>query len=356
MPIDVNSRLQSIATKSGKTIAEIQNLYNTTLSSLPPNITGEQTRAKYALKIVNRDSTGGSKSNAIAFEGVIIGAEEARDVMESVRKSAIAEYSKNPDLATSSGLVRVNSASGTIEVLDNRQTFPDGKANPNFGKPRPEHFLMRNVIIACRKPGESNWTAGKINLRGDQASLPLVYGKLVHFRALGEINTQTHEYDLRSASVTQFETKQELGTEEVIRILDTAFASRAKELGECLQYHKGLTGPAFYNRLVVTEGTVRYIKYSSDPTKSHMVILADDSLIGAQDGVQVWVPYKLRSLINFGTGSIITVVGRTRVGPGWDREKRIPLPDVESLSLEAFSLFGRPGLVNIVEDQGPDLL
>ena len=356
MTVDVNSRLQAIATKSGKPIAEVQNAYNTTLASLPPNITGEQARAKYALKIVNRDLTGGSKSQAVAFEGVILGAEDARDIMKSVRENAIAEYQKNPEVAVNSGICKMGS-DGTLQVLDNRQTMPDGKPNPNFGKPRPDHYLMRKVIIACRKPGESEWKSGSIVLRGDQANLPLVFGKLVVFRALGDIDSKTNEYDLRSASVTQFEIKQEIGTEEVIRIIDTAFAPKYKELGKCQEYHKSLPqGPAFYNRLVVTEGTVSYIKYASDPTKSHMIILKDDSLVGDQDAVQVWVPNRLRSLINFGTGSVITLLARTRTGPGWDRENKVQDTSVERLSLDAFSLFGRPGLVNIVEDQSAELI
>ena len=350
MPIDIQARLQSIATKSGKPIAEVQNTFNTTLASLPPNISGEQTRAKYALKIVNRDLTGGSKSNAAAFEGVIVGADDPRDIMEGVRKSAIAEYQKNPELALSSGSVKMGD-DGQLQVLDNRQTFPDGKPNPNFGKPRPDKFFVRNLRIAVRKPGEQEWKAGKLNLRGDQAQIPIVFGKLVSFRALGDLDVTSGEFDLRSASVTSFEVKQELPSEEVMRIIDTAFAKYYKELGKCQAYHESLgEGPAFYNRLVVTEGTVSYIKYANDPTKSHMIILKDDSLVGDQDAVQVWVPNKLKSQINFGVGSIISIIGRTRTGPGWDREKQQQDTTVTRLSLEAQSIFGRPGLVNIVED------
>ncbi len=354
---DVNARLQKIAEKSGKPIAEVQNAYNTTLTSLPPNISGEQTRAKYALKIVNRDLTGGSKSNAVAFEGVIIGADEVRDIMESVRQKAIADYQSNPDQAINSGAVKMG-ADGQLQVLDNRKTFPDGKPNPNFGKPKPEHFYVRNIRLAVRKPGESEWKAGKLNLRGDQAHIPVVFGKLTSFRALGDLDAQTGEYDLRSASVTNFEVKQELPSTEIMRIIDTAFAKYYKELGDCQAYHESLPdGPAFYNRLVVTEGTVSYIKYSSDPAKSHMVIIKDDSLLGDQDAVQVWVPNKLKNQINFGNGSVITIVARTRTGPGWDREKQQKDESVTRLSLEALSIFGRPGLVNVVEDNsGAELI
>src|SRR3990172_6032190 len=352
MAIDLQTRLQQIAAKSGKPLAEVKNTYNTALASLPPNITGDQARTKYALKIANRDLTGGSKSNAIAFEGVIFGAEEARDMMVGVRKKAIEEYQRDPSGFVNSGQGRMEGT--TLILLDNRATFADGKANPFFGKEKPNNFFIRRLKAAIRKPGESTYTPGTIQLRGDQANIPVILGKLVGFRALGDI--VNGEFELRSSTVTQFETKQELPAEEQIRILDSTFSNHYKELGECLSYHKSLEGkPDFYERYVITEGAVRYIKFAATPDKSHMVILGDDSLPDDK-GVQVWVPNKLRSLINFGRDSIITVIGRTRVGPGWDSKNRVPLPEVEQVSLEAFSLFGRPGLTTIVEEQGPELI
>jgi|GEM_PF-7102338 len=347
---DLQTRLQHIATQSGKSLIEVQAAFNEALKSIPPGTTDSK-KNSLALKLTHKNLTGGSKSQAISFEAVIFGADRTRDMMESIRKNAITQYSQNPQLAVESGLVRVEG--DKIVVLNNLKEF-NGKPNPNYGKPRPEHLHTRDLIIVARKPGEQQWIPGRLQLRGDQCSLAVPIGKFVEFRALGEkVNGQ---YKLRSSVVTQFTPKSEIPTEEQIRILETAFATNVKELGEGITYHKSLLGkPGFYDRLLIATGVVKYIKFASDPSKNHMVVLSDDSL-GKDEGVTVWVPNNLRSLINFGRDSIVTIVGQTSIGAGWDFEKKVPLPNVERLMINAYSIFGQPGLTTIVEEQGPDLL
>ncbi len=344
-----DTSLAKIVAKSGKSMAEVQAAYNLALTQLPPNIV-EADRPKYALKIVNRDLAVNTRSNATAFEGIIVGAGQTRDLMTNIRTAAIEAYQKDQSSAIANGIVKVEG--DKIVPLDNRKEI-NGTPNKRFGEPRPEHAYLKDVIIAVRKPGETIFVAGRMNLRGDQCTLATPLGKLVKFKALGEL--VDGEYKLRSSVQTQFEISQEVTEEQLKTHIYTAFAGHYKKLGDCMAYHKSLVGtPGFWDRYVVTEGTIAYMKFPDSPDKNIFVVLQDDSLEGS-DGVTVWIPNKLRGMINFGRDSIVTIIGSTSIGKGWDREKRVQT-DEERLNINGFSIFGVPGLTTIVEEQGNELI
>ena len=344
-----DSSLAKIVAKSGKSMAEVQAAYNLALTQLPPTIK-EHDKSKYALKIVNRDLAVNTRSNATSFEGIIVGVGETRDMMTGIRQKAIEAYQRDQAGSIARGEIRVEG--DKIVVLDNRKEI-NGTPNKRFGEPQAEHVYTKDVIIAVRKPGETIFTAGRMQLRGDQCSVSTPLGKLVKFKSLGDL--VDGEYKLRSSVQTQFEIAQEVTEEQLKDHIYTAFKSHYKKLGECMAYHKSLVGtPGFWDRYVVTEGTIAYIKFPDSPDKNILVVLQDDSLEGS-DGVTVWIPNRLRGMINFGRDSIVTVIGATSIGKGWDREKRVQT-DEERLMLNGFSIFGVPGLTTIVEEQGSELL
>ena len=340
---DISEKLAKIVAKSGKTPAEVQASYTQHLASLTS--VKETDRPKYALKLVNRDMSINVMSPAIAFEGIIVGSGETRDLMKTMRQTAIDAYRANRDQAIASGAVKEEG--DKIIILDNRAEI-NGQPNKNFGKPRPEHAYLRDVILAVRKPGEPNWLPGKLLLRGDQANLTVPLGKKVAFKALGEI--VNGEYKLRSSVLTQFQADDSFDNDAVMNIIDTAFKPRYVKLGACFDYHKSVENtPGFWDRYVVTEGSISYIKFPDDDTKNIFMILNDDSL-PTKDGVTCWIPNKLKSTITFGQGSIVTVIAQTSKGKGYDREKRVQT-DEDVLNLNVYALFGRPGLTNSVEPQ-----
>lgn len=347
---NVQDSIQKIATKTGKPVTEVQTMYESHLASLPPTITGDIKRQKYAVKLTNRDCGVNTKSPAVAFEGVIVGAGDTRDMMEGIWKKAVEDYQK--DQAGTVARKEIAIIDGVVTPLETRATWPDGNPNKDFGKPKAKHAYVKDLIMAVRKPGETAWTSGKMRLRGDQCSVNVPFGKICEFKALGEI--VNGEYNLRSSVTTQFALKGETTPEAFMDILDTAFPTRTKELGECLAYHQSLVGtPGFYDRFVITEGTVAYIKFPDTDDKNIMIVLNDDSLTEPVDGVTIWLPNKLRSLINFGRQSVVTVVAQTREGKLWDRQAKRET-DIPTVSLNGFSIFGRPGLTTIAEE--PELL
>jgi len=338
---DIDARLAKIVAKSGKTPAEVQASYNQHLESLTS--VKESDRPKYALKLVNRDMSINVMSPAVAFEGIIVGVGETRDLMKTIRTTAIAAYRANRDQAIASGAVKEEG--DKIIILDNRAEI-NGQPNKQFGKPRPEHAYLKDVILAVRKPGDANFIPGKLLLRGEQASLSVPIGKQVKFKALGEI--VDNEFKLRSSVLTTFTVDESFDGDTLMGLIDTAFKTRTVALGKCFDYHKSVENtPGFWDRYVITEGSISYIKFPDDDTKNIFMILNDDSL-PTKDGVTCWIPNRLKSTITFGQGSIVTVIAQTSKGKGYDREKRVQT-DEDVLNLNVYAIFGRPGLTNTVE-------
>jgi hypothetical protein len=343
---NVQESIQKIATKTGKPVTEVQTIYDSHLSSLPPNISGDAKRQKYAIKLTNRDCGVNTKSPAVAFEGCIIGAGETRDMMAGIWAKAVEDYQK--DQAGTVARKEIAIIEGVVTPLETKKTWPSGDENKNFGKPKAKHAYVKDLIMAVRQPGETAWTAGKMRLRGDQCSVNIPFGKIVDFKSLGEL--VNGEYALRSSVTTQFTLKGETTPDQFMEILDTAFPSHTKDLGECLAYHQSLVGtPGFFDRYVITEGTVAYIKFPDDDSKNIMIVLNDDSLTAPIDGITIWLPNKFKELVNFGRQSVVTVVAQTREGKLWDRQARAET-DVPTVSLNGFSIFGRPGLTTIAEE------
>jgi hypothetical protein len=343
---DVQASLQKIATKTGKPVTEVTQMYEDHLRSLPPNITGDAKRQKYAVKLTNRDCGVNTKSPAIAFEGIIIGAGDTRDLMEGIWNKAIEDYNK--DQAGTVARNEIAVIDGQVTPLETRKTWPDGSENKNFGKPKARHAYVKDLIMAIRKPGDTAFTAGKLRLRGDQCSLNVPFGKLIEFKALGEI--VNGEYNLRSSVTTQFTLKGDTTPDELMDILDNSFPTHTQELGKCLAYHKSLEGtPGFYDRFVITEGTVAFVKHLGEG-KNIMVVLTDDSLEDPIDGITVWLPEKHKDMINFGRQSVVTVVAQTREDFYYDRNIGAKT-DTPTAVLNGFSIFGRPGLTTVANEE-----
>jgi hypothetical protein len=345
----LDENLQLIARKSGKTISEVRVVYETALTNLPSSLSEKQ-RTRYALKKTNSELAINTKSDAITYEGIIIAEEEQRDLMKKSRDDALKAYQENPQEAINSGLIRIKD--GEFEVLDNRQTLPDGSDNPKFGKPRPKHMFIKTAIIAARIPSEKKFVCGKITLWNEKSNLKLPKGKLVSFKALGGINEETGELELRSSKDTAFEIKDEIPREELIRIIDDAFVDKLTDLGDCERWFEENKNK--FDAYVVTEGTLKFNpSLATDDTSNHRLVLDDNSLPEGHPMITCWVPNKLRGSIQYGKGSIVTIFGKVRMSYGWDNKLKQKTEDLQP-SITALAIFGRPGLTTPLTTHGDE--
>lgn len=350
----LQERISQIAKKSGKTEAEVNTAYEQALTTVPANVKKDTRRQKLALMIVNRDLAVNTLSTAEVYEGVIIGARRVKDVLERPRAAAIQAYEDDPQQAIDDGLVQIED--NKVIVLDNRPNTFDGKPNPKFGKPRAANMFLRDIIIAARKPGEDTWTIGRMQLWNQQAKITCPILKKVIFKANGGINEKTGEYDLRSSVDTMFEIKSETTDDEIISLLDEWPEAYLHELQEILSWHQQIQAtPEFWDSYIITEGTILWPPQEFE--NSIKLVLTDDSLAKdplQADGVTVWLPKNLQSLINCGKGSMVTVVARTSDQEHYDRKLKAK-DDKLVVQLNALSIIGRPGLTSSLAQETEEL-
>ncbi len=290
--------------------------------------------------IVNKDFLVNTKSTAIVYEGIIIGAEKTKDLMEYKRDLAFKAYEDNPQDAIDSGIVKVEGED--IIPLDTRDEV-QGKVNKKKGQPLKKNMFMRKLHIAARKPGEEEFTTGTMQLWNEHSKIVVPVMKQISFLANGEIKDGIT--DLNSSVDTVFDISKELSDEDVVSVIDEKFVSNFKNLRECWDFHNEIKDDKkiYWNSMVITEGAISYIAEYDTTIK---IVITDDSLNEVpfhEDGVTCWLPKELKHLINFGIGSIITVVARTSTGNYYDRNTKLQTED-EVLNLRLFSLIGRPGL------------
>lgn len=333
-------QIQRISTKSGVPLTEVQAAYNTALNSLPMNIPASK-REQRALVAVNADLTGGGKSPAIGFDIVIIGIDpEARDLNSKKTAAAIEAFNNNPDQAQADGLVKVEGE--TVTPLDTLKTFKNGNTNNNFGKPLKPSWI-KNAIVACKKPSDANYVSARLQLRDTHSKADIPLNQLISTRLLGD-----PENGLRSsASASNFAVKRTLTQDELTLITDQAFESHMKSLKESFEYVKDIKGKeGFYDRFVVTEGSVTVIKKATDPSKNHFLMIND---ISTDNPVGCFVPFNLGGLLNIGRKSQITLIAQPNIGKGWNRETKTTT-DEDVLQLNVLGLQHVPGMIKPLEE------
>ena len=65
----------------------------------------------------------------------------------------------------------------------------------------------------------------------------------------------------------------------------------------------------------------------------------------------VWVHSELEDQLDFGTGSRVVVVGRTVVGPGFDRETRQIDTSIQRTMINAFGVWAEPEFLIPIEEE-----
>jgi hypothetical protein len=104
----LDSRLTKIAEKSGKPLEEIKAAYNAALEAVPAKVKSDRRRQEFAISTVNKDFLVNTKSTAVKYEGIIVGAERTRDLNEYKWKSALKAYEDNPQQALDNHIVNVD--------------------------------------------------------------------------------------------------------------------------------------------------------------------------------------------------------------------------------------------------------
>ena len=337
-------KLEAWASKSGQSLEDLTQKFNDIFATLPSSVPEAQ-KERRTFQLLKGEIQSNLRSPALGFRGIIVGADEPRDMMLAIKAKVVEEYQADPQGVLDSKKARLDTETNELVLTDSRKEI-NGKPNARYGQDQPATLFVRRVILAVRKSDEDTWHAGKLQLRGDVAKSDLPYFQEAEFRALG--NTDEDLYDLRSSSVTAFRPIE--STENIHEIVSTAFAEQFKPLGEIdLDYHASTRGD--YEAFVVTEGTVDILKrIESEKASSDLLILNDETLSLDADSVTCWVPKALRGHTNFGKGSVVTVFARSSIGKKYDRENK-QQTDEEVISLNALGVFPVPGLATPADEE-----
>ena len=246
------------------------------------------------------------RSPAAFFKGIVLGVSEPFNMVAKARREAHEVYTTNPSKAVEEGWT---DAEGT--PLDRKKTYASGAPNRDYGKPLPTQSLIQNVFGVCQKRGEKTWKIFKIMLGDNLAGkVPVPIMKPVVFRA----NVATNQRDsnvlaLNPYSRIQFDVQQE--EHDVMDIFEGGLLNHLlAELKDLPDYHKRVASDP--QRVVIVQGDVQYI--SPEPNRStgnRMMVLDDATLDEDHPGVTCWIPEHLHSVVDFGSGSRVVVVGST---------------------------------------------
>jgi len=247
------------------------------------------------------------RSPAKFFEGVILGVNSPFDMVALARRQAAEMYRTDPEKAIKEGWT---DAEGN--PLDRRTSFGSGRANPNYGKPLPEHSYIQNIFGVCRAQGEKEFVPFKLTL-GDQLANKIEIPTMVpvQFRAnIPEAQDDPNVRRLNPYTRMTFTPVQVDGF-DVETILNDKMLDRYKvELGDLQAYHARVASDP--QRIVITQADVQYIDPEVNAvTGNKMMVLDDATLPDDHPGVTAWVPPHLLDAIDFGIGSRVWVIGST---------------------------------------------
>jgi len=130
---------------------------------------------------------------------------------------------------------------------------------------------------------------------------------------------------------------------EVLAVLETAPPDLRVGIAELAEYHKAFEKDP--RRTVIVEGDVSRINREPTQFGSLMLVVEDTSKEDLEaEGLTVWVPEELEEAgqLDFGVGSRIFAIGRTTIGPGFNRDTGQLDASIERIMLNAVAIIALP--------------
>lgn len=308
--VDIDNFLKSWSDKLSLSVESIRLEFNHLFEdekTIHTNLTEDQQQDR-ALKRVALMYKKQLKSPAVGFEGTIIGAGDAVNIVARARKEAQELFRQDPQSAVVQGIT--NEAG---EPLDTRRAWASGQENRNFGKPLPETNYIKNVFgiaLKTKDQGEPKFFSMTIN--GDRALEDIPVFKSVRFMAIDKSEEGSTAFKLNASTFTNFIEDPTLNLPKYETLLKNCCSGSMVELSDLAAYHA--QNKDDYNRVVIATGDVSMLNLQPTSMGSRIMILEDMKNIEDLDsnGVTCWIPASCE--IDFAEGSKVMVVGRTAQG------------------------------------------
>jgi len=252
-------------------------------------------------------------------DGIFFGYWPAWDITAAQRALATEMFRTNPDKAIREGWT---DAEGT--PLDMRSTLPNGRKNPNYGKPLRPVQLARSVALTRPAIGGPMKLTVVTHI-GEQALKMPPLGKpvrmLLNLRA-----DEPNRYLYNTSVATSYEPIEmkeipEVNESTICSILLKAPEEFRPNLSELHDWHRRHENDI--RRVCIVEVDVVHVRRAPISTGNYIMVVEDESMMDLEaEGVTVFVPGVHKEMLNFAAGSRVVVVGSSAVGPGFDRETR----------------------------------
>jgi hypothetical protein len=269
-----------------------------------------------------------SASNAISWEGIILGSGDLIDTVAKQKAATIAAFKIDP-MKTVKGWkhneILVKATADGVPV------YPETDGNKRFGranKPLPEHSWLRTLYFFARpidpktkQPGEPKLATMSLNDKFaiDVLSLPLM--QKIKFKGInktGDEDRKAGVYRINHSTFTKFEPIEITDMPPIEKLLPSL--PLYKQLVQLDEYHNA--NAENKTRWTITEGSVTTLNLEPNAkTGNRYMIITDESLMfggGDKTGVMCWIPGDRNIVIDFGQESRVFVVGKTNRGKARD--------------------------------------
>jgi hypothetical protein len=308
--INVQETIEKISKKSGEEVSKLQGEYEEILLTIAPG----KLQTYKALRELNKKYAVG-QSPAVSQEIVILSIGNEIDFTKKRVTNQIQAYNDDAESALEQGLVKMEGDEAV--ALDAREKFSNGNKNDNFGKPLLPSYNRHCEVLVKTEDGTFIHRGLELKNAHSTGELP-PRNTLLKVRLLGNLDDKPlHTSD--KASV--FEVVEEITNDRLNEIVFEACGDEIKQLGDCMEYHEGLTEgtPEFYNRYVITMGTVDYVKRGEGDQKDgrpkkHFLVLNDPT-------VEKSIACNMEQAMELpDVETDVTVVAQTKIEKGWDKK------------------------------------
>ena len=305
--------LEKLAKKTGKTVEEIEELYEQLKSQMmgqPEKVVYNALISKLRREVVPSPMRRQTQSRIATLIGFKVGDCGLMDWADILRRKA--ERVKNElgfDYALQQGLINEEG-----QPVDTR-AFVFGRSNPHYGEPIPENasWCSRRIYLLAKEAEDDKFRLA--HLQTEDTRLAKAWGDLpfytwVTFPAIVRVKDE-HSFMLRGSTAKSTRTlfKQVKHDEDIYKVYSSYFKPRLTPIKHVEKHYEALKDA--WDRWIVVYGMVEYLGYEREWGRMGNLVDPEYGL-ESEAAVRFRIPANSTIKIDFGVYSEVYVFGKTR--------------------------------------------
>ena len=199
------------------------------------------------------------------YEVLVLGVDQPRDIFDRFKRTAMRMYQEDPNKAILDGYVKVDDATGEVIPLDYRQELPDGRPNPNYGKPLPKR-IVRDAIVVATQISENPEVVDRLAvLSGDLPDLEVGKRYTVTARPVERNNVLYLNYVPLGVEEAGVDDPKELYRELINLFNENDILIDLKTIENCEGYELVITKATVFDKFDTTKGSILTVDDPDNP-------------------------------------------------------------------------------------------